>query len=98
VWFGLENREYDHRDPSRWPRDTLYPQELVLTSPKSGGRSVGIVRSRTKATELLLLLLLVWYSENKIISLSKINLLDFVMEMHYIFLFVPDYNLPNTCS
>jgi hypothetical protein len=29
----------------------LYPQKLALTSPTSGGRSVGIVRSRTKATE-----------------------------------------------
>jgi hypothetical protein len=29
----------------------------TLTSPTSGGCSVGIVRSRTKATELLLLLL-----------------------------------------
>jgi hypothetical protein len=31
----------------RWPRDNLYPQKLALTSPKSGGRSVGIVRLRT---------------------------------------------------
>ena len=30
---------------------SLYPQKLVLTSPTGGGRSVGIVRSRTKATE-----------------------------------------------
>ena len=29
----------------------LYPQNLALTSPTGGGRSVGIVRSRTKATE-----------------------------------------------
>jgi len=29
----------------------LYPQKLVLTSPTGGGRSVGIVRVRTKATE-----------------------------------------------
>jgi hypothetical protein len=29
----------------------LYPQKLVLTSPTSGGHSVDIVRSRTKATE-----------------------------------------------
>jgi hypothetical protein len=29
----------------------LYPQKLALTSPTSGGRSVGIVRSRTKAME-----------------------------------------------
>ena len=32
----------------------LYPQKLALTSPTGGGRSVGIVRSRTKATELVL--------------------------------------------
>ena len=32
----------------------LYPQKLALTSPSGGGRSVGIVRSRTKATEFSL--------------------------------------------
>jgi hypothetical protein len=48
---GLENREYGRGDQLRWPRDTLYPQKLALTSPTSGGRSVGIVRLRTKATE-----------------------------------------------
>jgi len=31
----------------------LYPQKLTLTSPPGGGRSVGIVRVRTKATELI---------------------------------------------
>ena len=31
----------------------LYPQKLALTSPTGGGRSVGIVRSRTKATKSL---------------------------------------------
>jgi hypothetical protein len=41
----------DRGNPLRWPRDTLYPQKLALTSPTSGGRSVGIVRLRTKATE-----------------------------------------------
>jgi hypothetical protein len=30
---------------------TFYLQNLALTSPTSGGRSVGIVCSRTKATE-----------------------------------------------
>ena len=29
----------------------LYPQKLALTSPTGGGRSVGIVRVGTKATE-----------------------------------------------
>jgi hypothetical protein len=48
---GLESREYGRRDPSRWPRGTLYPQKLALTSPISGSRSVGIVRSLTQATE-----------------------------------------------
>jgi hypothetical protein len=33
----LENREYGCRDPSRWPRGTLYPQKLAITSPTSGG-------------------------------------------------------------
>jgi hypothetical protein len=32
----------------------LYPQKLVLTSLTGGGRSVGIVRSRTKAMEFSL--------------------------------------------
>jgi hypothetical protein len=49
---GLESREYGRSDPSRWPRGTLYPQKLALTSPTSGGHSVGIVRSRTQTTEL----------------------------------------------
>jgi hypothetical protein len=37
---GLESREYGRRDPS-------------LTSPTSGGRSVGIVRTRTHAMEFI---------------------------------------------
>jgi hypothetical protein len=47
----LENWEYGRRDPSRWPRGTLHPQNLATTSPRSGSRSVGIVRSRTKTME-----------------------------------------------
>jgi hypothetical protein len=50
----LESREYGRRNPSRWQRDILYPQKLAPTSPTSGGRSVGIVRSLTKATESFL--------------------------------------------
>jgi hypothetical protein len=43
---GLEIREYSRRDPSRWPRGTLYQQKkLVLTSPTS---------SRTQSTEFSL--------------------------------------------
>jgi hypothetical protein len=54
---GLENREYSRGNPLRWPRDTLYPQKLALTSPTSGGRSVGIVCLRTKATEFFKVLI-----------------------------------------
>jgi hypothetical protein len=51
ICSGLESREYGGSDPSRWPCGTLYPQKLAVTSLKSGGCSVGIVRSLTKATE-----------------------------------------------
>jgi hypothetical protein len=50
---GLESREYGHEDPLRLPRDTVYLQNLALTSPTSGSRSVGIVHSRTKAMEFV---------------------------------------------
>jgi hypothetical protein len=48
---GLERREYGRRDPSRWPRGTLYPLQLALTSPTSGGLSESIARSPTQTTE-----------------------------------------------
>jgi hypothetical protein len=32
----------------------LYPQKFIITSPMSGGLSVGIVRSQTQATEFVL--------------------------------------------
>jgi hypothetical protein len=38
----------------RWPRDTLYALKVVLTLPRSGGRSVGIIRWRTKVPEFVL--------------------------------------------
>jgi hypothetical protein len=52
---GLENQEYG-RGMSRWLRGSLYPQKLALTSPTSGGRSVGIVHLQTQATEFSLVL------------------------------------------
>jgi hypothetical protein len=48
---GLESREYGRKDPSRRPRDTLYPQKLALTSPIRGHLPVGIVPSLTQATD-----------------------------------------------
>jgi hypothetical protein len=50
---SLEIWEYGHGDWLCWPRNTFYPQKLALASPKSGGRSVSIVRSQTKATEFI---------------------------------------------
>jgi hypothetical protein len=58
---GLDIREYGRRDPSRWPRGNLYPQKLTLTSPTSGGRSVGIVRSGTQATEFSSVLIMLTF-------------------------------------
>jgi hypothetical protein len=48
------NRDYGRGDPLRWPRDTLYQLKLTLTSPTGCGRSVGIIRLRTKTTEFFL--------------------------------------------
>jgi hypothetical protein len=70
---GLENRDYGHKDSSRWQRGTLYPQQLTLTSSISGGRSVGIVRSRTQTMEFLRL---IW--ENNIKMSAKKSI---VMEL-----------------
>jgi hypothetical protein len=51
---GLENREYDRRGSATLTiRQTSIRKCCQLTSPTRGGRFVGIVRSRTKATEFL---------------------------------------------
>jgi hypothetical protein len=53
IGSGLESRKYG-RNPYGRHADNVPPrilQKLPLTSPTSGGRSVGIVRSRTKDTE-----------------------------------------------
>jgi hypothetical protein len=44
--MAVEIRRADHVTP-------LYPQKLALTLPTGGGRSVDVVRSRTKATEFI---------------------------------------------
>jgi P2-related tail formation protein len=46
--MAVEIRRVDHVTPS-------IRKNVTLTSPTSGGRSVGIILSKTKATELLLL-------------------------------------------
>jgi hypothetical protein len=67
--FGLESREYGHRDSSRWPCGTLYPQKKwALTSLTSGGRSVGIVRLRTEATEFFFLFIDIFCNVGKFLK------------------------------
>jgi hypothetical protein len=53
---GLENLDYGHRDSSRWPSDTIYPQKLALTLSTSGGRLVGVVRLQILAMEFIYIL------------------------------------------
>jgi hypothetical protein len=56
----LKIREYGRRDQSRHAiyATPFYPQMLAVTSSTSGGRSVGIVRSRILVTEFSFVL---WY-------------------------------------
>jgi hypothetical protein len=48
---GLESRAYVRRGKSRWPRGTLLSAKFGTNFAEIGGRSVGIVRSRTQDTE-----------------------------------------------
>jgi hypothetical protein len=50
--FGLENGEYGRGDSLHWPSGTFYLKKLAPTSPKSGGRSVSIVRFRLRPWSL----------------------------------------------
>jgi hypothetical protein len=52
---GIENREYGRRNPSRWPRNTFYPQKLALTLLTRGSSWVDMVRLRTQATKFILI-------------------------------------------
>jgi hypothetical protein len=67
---GQENLEYGRRDPSSWPRGTLYPQKLALTSPTSGGRP------RTQATEFFFSIFFFIMSENMHFIRGVINLMQ----------------------
>ena len=53
----------------------LYPQQLALTSPTGGGRSVGIVRVRTKATELVIRIV-TYLSDERGTSENSVNMYD----------------------
>jgi hypothetical protein len=88
-----ENREYGRRDPSRWPRGTLYPQKLAITSPTSGGRLVSIVCSRTQTMEFSLVLCVCSMHQvsSKTVGCPKSGACgSFIYYLHYLFLlFVP---------
>jgi hypothetical protein len=49
----LENRDYGRRESAALTTRHPSPQKLALTSPTNGGSSVGIVCSRTEATEFV---------------------------------------------
>jgi hypothetical protein len=66
-------RHTDHATP-------LYPQKLAITSPTSGGRSVGIVRTRTKATELVC-----YFTTSALIE-------EYLYEIHYLLYVTPQCN------
>jgi hypothetical protein len=51
--FGLEGQEYGRKEPSHWPRGAHYPQKLALTLPTGRLPLVGVVRSRTHATDFI---------------------------------------------
>jgi hypothetical protein len=49
---GQENRDYDRRDPTCWPRNTPLSAEVVTNLADKRWRSVAIVLSRIKAKTL----------------------------------------------
>jgi hypothetical protein len=76
---GLENRDYGRGDPLCWPRGTLYRQKLAVTSPTSGGRSVGIILLRAKATEFVCIKINYWHAVCSAVSLA--------MALHHLLFF-----------
>ena len=59
----------------------LYPQKLALTSPTGGGRSVGIVRSLTKATEFSLVFITKTHYVSRVHSVATVLCLQFVLRV-----------------
>jgi hypothetical protein len=53
VKCGLENRDYGRRGSPHWSCDTPLIAKVGTNFADIGGHSVGIVRSQTKATELV---------------------------------------------
>ena len=70
----------------------VYPQKLALTSPTGSGCSVGIVRSRTKATELITNYtpLPAW---NRLNPAMLITLLQMSQSMKFLITFILDKHI-----
>jgi hypothetical protein len=81
---GLESREYGRRDPLRWPRGIVYPQKLAPTSPTSGGHSVGIVRSRTQATEFSFLVFSLTLLKSWSVEFAESDIPQFLLPANFI--------------
>ena len=71
----------------------LYPEKLALTSPTGGGRSVGIVRSRTKATGVCLFVVFLLFP-----PVHHFTLLQFILLFHYFRCFKLDFRSPFVSS
>ena len=69
----MGTRYADHMTP-------LYPQKLALTSPTGSGRSVGIVRVRTKATEFYIKCTILTF-----IRKARVSILYYLKFFCYIF-------------
>jgi hypothetical protein len=50
---GLESRECGRRETPRWTRCSLFPQKVGTNFADKRRRLVGIVRSRTQASEFV---------------------------------------------
>jgi hypothetical protein len=61
----------------------FYPQKSVLTSQTSHGRSVDIVRSRTKATELFIYLLLMSFHSLRIVIYTHLRRTQWPRSLRY---------------
>jgi hypothetical protein len=75
----------DHATP-------LYTQKLALTSPTSGGRSVSIVRSRTKATELVIIVIIIIIIIIIVIMMILLVVVVIIMMVMMQFVFIPSVN------